>query len=211
MKNIKSALLLLAMLTTISYAKNDDQKLVQKSFELYKAALQEENGEEAIKYLDKTTIDYYTKMLDLTKNADSVTVENQNILDKLMIISMRHRIPKEEILKFDGRSCLVYSIKSGMIGKGSLANATIGKVQVKKGTSAEGQLLMFGEKVPFKFKFNKEDGTWKIDLTSFFPVSNKQFQKLADESGKSTNDYLFGLLEMLTQKKPDSGIWLPVK
>lgn len=210
MKNIKFALLLLAMLTTISYAKNDDQKLVQKSFELYKAALQEENGEEAIKYLDKTTIDYYTKMLDLTKNADSLTIEKQTILDKLMIFSMRHRVPKEEILNFDGKSCLVYSIKTGMIGK-NLAASSIGKVQVKKGTSAEGQLLIYGEKTPFKFLFNKEDGVWKIDLTSFFQVSNKQFQKMADESGKSTNDYLFSLLEMLTQKKPDSGIWEKVR
>lgn len=210
MKNIKIIILLLATMAIATIAKNDDQKLVQKSFELYKAALQEENGEEAIKYLDKTTIDYYSKMIDLTKNADSITVENQNILDKLMIFSMRHRVPKEEILKFDGKSCLVYSIKTGMIGK-NLAASSIGKVQVKKGTAAEGQLLVYGEKTPFKFLFNKEDGVWKIDLTSFFQVSNKQIQKLADESGKSTNDYLFGLLEMLTNKKPESTIWEKVR
>lgn len=207
MKNIKLSLLLLVMLTTISYAKNDDQKLIQKSFELYKAALHDENGEEAIKYLDKTTLDYYTTILELSKNADSLTVENQTILDKLMIFSVRHRVPKEELLKFDGRSFLVYSIKTGMIGKSSIANASIGKVQVKKGIAAEGQFLVYGEKTPFKFLLNKEDDVWKIDLTSLFPISNKQFQKMADESGKSTNDYLFSLLEMLTNKKPDSGIW----
>lgn len=211
MTNIKIIIFLIATMALVTIAKNDDQKLVQKAFELYKAALHDENGEEAIKYLDKTTLDYYTTILELSKNADSLTVEKQTILDKLMIFSVRHRVPKEELLKFDGRSFLVYSIKTGMIGKSSIANASIGKVQVKKGITAEGQFLVYGEKTPFKFLFNKEDGVWKIDITSLFPVSNKQFQKMADESGKGLNEYLFSLLEMLTNKKPDNGIWEKVR
>jgi len=203
--------LLLAMFTNVSYSKNEEQKLVQQSFELYKAALQDENGEEAIKYLDKNTLDYYTSMLELSKNADSLKIEKQTLLDKLMVFSVRHRVPKEELLKFNGRNFLVYAIKSGMIGKSSIANASIGKVKAKTKTSAAGEFLVYGNKTPFKFLFNKEEDQWKIDLTSFFPETNKSFQKLAKESGQNTNEYLFGLLEMLTKRKPENTIWLPVR
>ena len=56
----------------------------------------------------------------------------------------------------------------------------------------------------------EEEGQWKIDLTSLFPVSTMAFKKMADESGENQNDYLFSLLEMITGKKPGTEIWQPI-
>jgi hypothetical protein len=125
------------------------------------------------------------------------------------VFSIRHRTSKNDILSFDGKSLLVYAINSGMVGKNSVANNSIGEVIIES-EFAKGQFLANGQKAPFYFHFYKEEGQWKIDLTSLFPVSTMAFKKMADESGENQNDYLFSLLEKITGKKPGTEIWQPI-
>lgn len=58
-----------------------------------------------------------------------------------------------------------------------------------------------------RIHFYKEEGTWKIDLTSLFPIGSMAFKKMQQESGMDENEYLFMLLEMLTGRKPGNEIW----
>ena len=124
-----------------------------------------------------------------------------------MVLSVRHRTTKEDIMSFDGKLLIVYAIKEGMVGKNSVANVSIGEVIIE-GDFAKGQLVS-GEKSPFYFHFYKEDANWKLDLTSIFDISNISFQKMAKDSEEKENDFLFNLLEMISGKKTDSEIWLP--
>lgn len=199
----------LITLGNIAYGQKSEEKLVKKSFDKYKSAILNDKGEEAIKFVDSRTIKYYSDILELVKTADSAKVETISILDKLIVFSIRHRTAKEDVLNFDGESLLVYAINSGMVGKNSVANNSIGEVKIE-GNYAKGQFISNGQKAPFYFDFYKEDKQWKIDLTSLFPISTKAFKKMADDSGQNQNDYLFSLLEMITGNKPDIEIWKPI-
>lgn len=199
----------LITLGNIAYGQKSEEKLVKKSFDKYKSAILNDKGEEAVKFVDSRTIKYYSDILELVKNADSAKVETISILDKLIVFSIRHRTAKEDVLNFDGESLLVYAINSGMVGKNSVANNSIGEVKIE-GNYAKGQFISNGQKAPFYFDFYKEDKQWKIDLTSLFPISTKAFKKMADDSGQNQNDYLFSLLEMITGNKPDIEIWKPI-
>jgi len=208
--SIKSiGITLLITLGNIAYGQKSEEKLVKKSFDNYKSAILNDKGEEAVKFVDSRTIKYYSDILELVKTADSAKVETISILDKLMVFSIRHRTAKEDVLNFDGESLLVYAINSGMVGKNSVANNSIGEVKIE-GNYAKGQFISNGQKAPFYFDFYKEDKQWKIDLTSLFPISTKAFKKMADDSGQNQNDYLFSLLEMITGNKPDIEIWKPI-
>ena len=199
----------LITLGNTAYGQKSEEKLVKKSFDNYKSAILNDKGEEAVKFVDSRTIKYYSDILELVKTADSAKVETISILDKLMVFSIRHRTAKEDVLNFDGESLLVYAINSGMVGKNSVANNSIGEVKIE-GNYAKGQFISNGQKAPFYFDFYKEDKQWKIDLTSLFPISTKAFKKMADDSGQNQNDYLFSLLEMITGNKPDIEIWKPI-
>jgi len=199
----------LITLGNIAYGQKSEEKLVKKSFDNYKSAILNDKGEEAVKFVDSRTIKYYSDILELVKTADSAKVETISILDKLIVFSIRHRTAKEDVLNFDGESLLVYAINSGMVGKNSVANNSIGEVKIE-GNYAKGQFISNGQKAPFYFDFYKEDKQWKIDLTSLFPISTKAFKKMADDSGQNQNDYLFSLLEMITGNKPDIEIWKPI-
>ncbi|HOX83192.1 MAG TPA: hypothetical protein PLJ60_19740 [Chryseolinea sp.] len=210
MKQKLIALILLLTLTGLTYAQKSEEKLVRKSFDSYKSAILNDKGEEAVKYVDSRTIKYYSDILELVKTADSTEVETLSILDKLMVFSIRHRTPREDVLSFDGEALLVYAIKNGMVGKNSVANNSIGDVTIDN-SFAKGQFIANGNKAPLYFHFYKESEQWKIDLTSLFPISTTAFKKMADESGKNENEFLFSVLEIITNKKPGSQIWNPVK
>ena len=67
---------------------------VKECFSRYKSAILNDEGEKAADYVDSRTINYYSKMLEVTKAADSAEVNRLNILDKLMVFTIRHRTSK---------------------------------------------------------------------------------------------------------------------
>lgn len=199
-------LLLVAGLSHLAQAQKSEEKLVHKAFDGYKSAILNDRGRDAVEYVDSRTINYYSGILEKVRHADSTEVEAMSILDKLMVFTIRHRTPREDILRYDGREVLIYAIESGMVGKSSVATNTIGKVTINE-NFATGQFIANGEPTPFDFHFYKEEGQWKVDLTSLFAISTAVFQDMADNSGQEENEFLFGLLEMLTGIAPGPGIW----
>jgi hypothetical protein len=200
----------LFLFVTAAIGQKNEAAAVKASFDNYKSAILNDQGEQAVRQVDDRTIKYYDNILEKVKTADSATVESLSLLDKIMVFSIRHRASEAEILSFDGPKLLVYAIQKGMVGKNSVVNNTIGEVSIS-GTFAKGQLVVNGKKAPFYFHFYKEQGLWKVDLTSIFPVASVAFKNVVDNSGQSENDFLFSLLEILTGKKPGPEIWLPTK
>jgi hypothetical protein len=209
MKKIFKLLFFIVILTTSCDGREDEAYLVKEAFDNYKSAILNDKGDEAVKYVDSRTLKYYQQIVDLVKNADSAEVVSLPLIDKLMVFSIRHRTSKEEILSFDGKGLLVYAIKSGMVGKNSVANNSIGEVTVDN-NFAKGQFIANGQKAPFYFHFYKEDSKWKIDLTSLFPVSSMAVKKMIEESEQDENEFFFSLLENLTGKYPGKEIWKKV-
>jgi hypothetical protein len=201
-----SFLVLLLILTIPCRGQRTEHRLVKQAFENYKSAILNDKGEEAVKYVDSRTIKYYDDIVYLVKNADSTKVNSLSIMEKLMIFSVRHRASRKDIILFDGKGLLVYAIKSGMVGKNSVANNAIGEVTMDN-DFAKGQFIANGQKAPFYFHFYKESGQWKIDLTSIFSVSNTAIEKLVQDSGQGENEFLFSLLEKMTGRRPGPEIW----
>ena len=210
MKHGAVTLLVLLVSSTSAFTQKSEVKAVKVSFDSYKQAILNDRGEEAVQFVDSRTINYYGDVLEKVKHADSATVNALPLMDKVMVFSVRHRATKEDILSFDGKGLLVYAIKSGMVGKNSVVNSSIGDVTVE-GTFAKGQYVSNGNKAPFNFNFYKEDNAWKVDLTSIFPTTNMVFRKLVEESGQTENEFLFSILERLTGKAPGDEIWIPTK
>lgn len=187
-------------------AQKSEEKLVRKTFESYKDCILKDKGDEAANYVDSRTIKYYAGILEKTRTADSLETDALDIMDKLMVLLIRHRVTKEEILSFDGKSLFVHAIKEGMVGKNSVSNNEVGDINIE-GEFAKGQLMVHGQKAPFYYHFYKEEGTWKIDLTSIMSIGTMAFKKMQEDSEMSENEYLMMLIEMSTGKKPATDIW----
>jgi len=191
-------------------AQNIDKKLVLVSFEKYKEYILNDNGEEAIKYLDSRTKKYYNDILKDVINADSNRIEKLSLMDKMMILIIRQRVSKEEILNMNGEKLLIYAINNGMVGKNRASKNGIRNIYINK-NFAKAELEASEKNNPIYFHFYKEDGIWKIDLTALFNISNQAMKMLVEQSNQSENEYLLYLIELVSKKAIIETIWQPIE
>jgi len=201
--------LILSSFIGFSFAQKESKK-VEKAYNAYKNAILNDNGTEAVKWVDSRTIKYYSEVLELVRNADSLAVDSLSAMDKLMVFSIRHRAPADSIRNFDGKAMLVYAIDNGMVGKNSVANFDLGKIKIDSAFAAA-EITMGKRVAPIKFHFYNEDGSWKMDITALFSMSRTAFRRMVTNSQEEENAYLFNLLEAVSGKKPEPSIWKPVK
>lgn len=201
--------LLVALISINLCAQSPDAELVVESFETYKNAILNDKGELAADHVDSRTMQYYTSILEKIRTADSSVVKALGIIDKITLLSVRHRAPKEELLTFDGRGLFVFAIEAGMVGKNSVMKNTLGDVTIN-GEFAKAVFLSSGRETPFYFHFYKEDSKWKIDLTSLFPMGATALNKIIEDSGEDENDFILYLLEMVSGTEPEPSIWHPI-
>ncbi|PPK87360.1 hypothetical protein CLV84_0300 [Neolewinella xylanilytica] len=181
---------------------------IRATFGNYKSAILNDEGERALGYVDSRTLAYYGDMLEKTRTADSATVDALPIMDKLMVLAIRHRTSHADLLRFDAEKLFVYAIEQGMVGKSSVMHNEIGEVELD-GNYARGKLVVNGTPAPAHFDFYDEGG-WKVDLTSIFPLANQGFEQLVRESGEPENAYLLLVLEIITGNPAGPDIWQPV-
>ncbi len=207
---MKRNLLFFFLLFSVSVYAQEDAK-VKQTFSNYKQSILKGDGEEAVKWVDTNTIAYYGKMLGLALDADSAKVADLNLMDRLTVLSLRHRMSRSEIAGMDGRQLFVHSIKKGMVGKNTVANVEIGAIKID-GSTAEGQLEANGQKSPLNFGFSKENGQWKLDLTSLFGPTTAGLKQMIAGQGMSENEFIIRALQMTGDGKPvNNTIWRPMK
>jgi hypothetical protein len=187
-----------------------DHKEIESAFMNYRNAILNNSGHEAVKYIDTRTVTYYSQLLGKIRTADSLELEAGSILEKYMVLMLRHRTGKSQLLAFDGKKLLEFTIDEGMVGKTSIQNATPGKVQVE---GNEGMLFSansVNNRQPL-MGARKEDGQWKLDLTSLFRITTQAFEQMARQSGKSENDFVLGLIQQISGRAPSADVWRPLK
>jgi len=191
-------------------AQNIEKKLVQITFEKYKEYILNDNGVEAINYLDSRTKKYYNDILKDVISADSNRIEKLSLMDKMMVLIIRQRVSKEEILSMNGEKLLIYAINNGMVGKNRASKNGLRKIYVNK-NFAKAEMEASDKKNPIYFHFYKEDGIWKIDLTALFNISNQAMKMVVEQSNQSENEYLLYLIELVSKKAIIETIWQPLE
>src|SRR5688572_748402 len=110
MKKIIALTLVLLLTGFSAIAQKKEEKAVRKAFEDYKTAILNDKGTEAVNYVDSRTLKYYGDIAELVRSADSAKIQTLTIFDKLMVLLIRVRATKEDILAFNGQSLLMYAI-----------------------------------------------------------------------------------------------------
>ena len=207
---LKNLLLLLGVLLAINaHAQKNEEKEVYECFKRYKSLILQSKGEEAFELIDSNTYRYFDNTLKASIYADKKEVEALPLIDRLSVLLVRHRIPADELLTMTGREYFIQSVKQGMFGKNSLAAIELGKTEVN-GDSARAQIIRDLEDTDMWFRFFKENGDWKLDLTSIFAPTTLHLMTGLAKQGMSENEFIFAILES-TGKPVTEEIWFPLK
>ena len=186
------------------------QSDVHATFKTYKKAILEGDGAAAYRAIDQNTRDYYDRLLADSHSATKQQIEKMGLIDKMQIIVMRHRVPKDQLLAMDGKALFIHAVDKGYVGKDGASKLDIGKVTAT-GKFANAVAVVGGVETPLRLHFHQEADGWKLDVAQMSKLGEAVFLKLAKDSGMSENDYIFYLVRIVSGKPVQDSVWEPLK
>ena len=199
--------LILVLQILLSCAVGKDEKEVIECFEKYKTAILNSMGEEAMKYIDSKSVDYYQNILDKVLYADKEEVMKESFINRAMIFRIRHSIPLENVKKMDVTKLLVFAINTGWIGKDAVIGMSVKNVKIE-GNVATADYYKDNKKTGIRYQFYYENEQWKYNLTSLFQLSNSALKQWIKEFGYDDEDeFIFDSIEGVSGKKVSKDIY----
>lgn len=183
---------------------------VKEAFYKYKESILNQQGETAAGMVNKKTLFYYNDVLEASKNADSVSIENAGFFKKFMVLSVRHRLSPEDLFGMTGKTLFEHGVNQGWIGKESVQGIETGTIE-EDGNNAMVQMFQNGKEVPYFFQFEKENGQWLLDLTSIMETSEVALKEYLKENDLNENQFILQVLEMVTGSTLSNAVWHPLK
>jgi hypothetical protein len=180
---------------------------VRATFERYKKAVLQRDGQKAVAEIDDRTLDYYARMRTAALSAPDI--HNLSLLDKLMIVRLRHELSPDQLSAMDGRSLLAYAIGKGWVGDASVQRGGIGEVKVS-GQTAVGAMTLGGKPTPAKLAFRRGKRGWLIDLLPLLGGAEPALQQLRQKSGLSEDELVLKMIEEATGRPVPAAVWRPL-
>ncbi|MFA0963493.1 hypothetical protein AB9P05_16945 [Roseivirga sp. BDSF3-8] len=201
---IISCFLITFALTAYADAKDD----IKSVFESYKEVVSSKQGDKILSIVDKNTKDYYSDLLTMALSADKQTLTQTALTDQMTVLFLRHSVPAEKLRSLTGPTLLQYAVDQGMVGS-NLQQIGLGEVRVS-GDMATAPLVVGGNEVPAMLKFVKEEGKWKVDVTSMMTLAEKGLEMTMQQSGKSKTEFISEFIKLATQRASIDDLWKPV-
>jgi hypothetical protein len=186
-----------------------EEESVRQVLIAYKDAVLKHQGDSAALVVNRNTLEYFGGMKTMALEANEQEVRQLTPLHRMMVLSFRHRIPANELRAMTPEGVFIHSINQGWVGKNSVLDSDVGKVQVF-GDNASAEFLKAGKPTPLKLRFTKEDGKWKIDFTSVFPLSDQALSMLIKKKEVDEDTFIISLIESVSGKKVSPSIWQPL-
>lgn len=178
-------------------------------FDKYKAAILNEEFEEAVMLLDSRTWTYYGDLLHHIHYSDSLTLDSIHALDKFWVLIFRHSIPKEKLLTYSAKDLIEQVLfQMGLI---SIYQTSISNLSIKGDTWIIAEMRQTPDQIPDELNFYLEDGSWKIDMLRMLAGSGEVIQQLVVDTGLKENEAILQMLEVLNGIAPSSSIWRNLK
>ena len=182
---------------------------LDKTFEQYKSAIRAKEGDKALQLISQETIDDYTRIVELAITANRETIMAQSATKKLIILTLRHTIPAEQLKRMDGAAAIKYSLEKGLIAVDSPLLPPLIEDSIKYDeNSATAALSIGGEQV--EYHFEKENGNWKINFVPSFSIADSAFGELAASSGASVDDLILSMIGDASNRDVTDSIWDPL-
>jgi hypothetical protein len=202
------ALIFTSQLALSAQEPQSEEELIRHAFVTYRGAILQQQGQSAVRIVNGATVQYYARMKALALEGQEKEVRQLTPMNKLMVLSLRHRVPADDLRAMTPEEAFIHAVNQGWIGKDSVLDSDIGQLQVF-GNNASAEYVKSGKPTPLKYRFTKEDEKWKIDLTALMPVADQAMSMLIKKEGLDEDTFIVSLIEAVSGKKVLPSIWQP--
>lgn len=186
-----------------------DQQVVRESFNAYKYALLNDLGGDASDLVSARTIHYYEQLLELALMGDEKRVKALPGFDRLVVLSMRHSIPAEDLVAITAKELFAYGVQEEWVSKQTIAPFELGQIGVF-GNYATANITRGETGTDRYLEFRKENGIWRLNLTPLIDESKQQFSLQLSRIQGDDNQSIVELIESMSGTKVDKSIWSPI-
>jgi hypothetical protein len=193
-------------------AQADDTAAIKDLFNRYKSALLTGDGATAARLVDRETFAYFEEIKGLALDGTEDAVRQRPFVDRLLIVTMRHELPKEELQSMDLEGLLKHAIDAGWIGKQSIMGLGIGAITVNgdeatavaitptqsPGAQASSEL---------QYRFVREAAEWRFGFRSLVTSINTMISQLTGQMGTDQDALIFVLVEQISGRKVLPEVW----
>lgn len=187
---------------------------IRTLFQAYKTALLEGDGAAAARLVDVATLDYFEAIKRVGLEGSEDELRQRPFVDRLLVITMRHQLEPAELEEMDLEDLLRHAIEEGWIGRQSIRQLDIGKVELE-GDEASAPALTSGVETPtqdgaepaLRYEFVREDGEWKFRFHSLVASLNEIIASLTAQMGTDEDALIFMLVEQLSGRKVLPDVW----
>lgn len=186
------------------------KKEIVNVFTTYKNAIVKNDVKTAVLQLDKSSFNYYDEILNTSLRADEAQINQLELLDRLMVLSVKHRVPKDKLITMDGKDLLIYALENDIINNNRVETMGIGDIDVN-GDIAYGQFLQNNQNIALYLGFSFDQSQWRLDITSLAEPTGFAIRKLVEMQNKTENEVIIMMIESSTPgQKVSKDIWKPI-
>lgn len=190
---MRNLFLILIVFVVACAGVNEEDLAVADMFESYQSSLLKDDGDIAVEYLSERTVQYYSDMVTKALSMQEDTLRNESFLDRFTVLRLRDTFRPDQLADMTGKELLVYSIEQSWIDKEGTALYEVQKVTTKDNFAAI-RMRRGTVEIPFPFEAYKENGRWKLDLTSVFAPANIGLVQQVKNSGLTEDEFLDQIL-----------------
>lgn len=187
-----------------------DTAAARELFVSYRKAIVARNGKEAVGLVSDRTIEYYDAMRVAALEKPAAEVRRAPLFDKMMILLLRARVPREDLQRWSGRDLFIHAVDQGWVGD-EVQGLEPGKVTLE-GAEARIGMRSGGKALPASMGFRayREGKAWKLDVMS---VAQAAEPALLEQLGRLNPDIDRALLTVVgnvIDRPVDDSLWEPL-
>jgi hypothetical protein len=193
----------------------DDVAAIRDLFNRYKTALLSGDGATAARLVDTETFAYFDEIKALTLSGTEDVVKKRPFVDRLLIVTMRHELPLDQLRGMDLEGLLKHAIDAGWIGKQSIMGLGIGEITVNGDQATAVAITPTSQAAAdpaassqgLQYRFVRDHGEWRFGFRSLVESINQMIAQLTSQMGTDQDALIFVLVEQLSGRKVLPDVW----
>jgi len=207
---IPASFLFLAVLLISSCGGKSDADMIKSTFDYYQNAVVDNNGKAAADCLDSKTLEWYSKILEMTKESNKSSLEKINFLSKKSVLAIRQEFNKKQINDLNPKTAFAFAVEKSLYDQDFLKGAGFNNLKIEN-DKAIVALAKDGKGIKDNFlTFKKEGGKWKINFAALINAQDDDATGILVENIPSENAHALKAIKELSDKPIKSYIWKPV-
>jgi len=196
------------MVITISCVSKKESEAIKQCFNDYRTGILVSSGDQVVPLLNQNTKNYYQRILEHIKYSQEPTVYKLNVVDRILILSTRNKLSKEEIENLDVASFLNFAINNHMIIRYDyLFDLAFIEVKEIKKNKAKARIKLNRTSKTLIFTFTKEMGKWKINLSPIIQLNTYAMSNKVKKMGILEDDFAMDKIKEENNGMVKKDIW----